>query len=79
MYDLSGGQTGANVFTTTTREIAKYIAYTFWGEGELQMAMNPDTLDVEVLVNPEDNPPADGAGATTMEIWKIAINHEAIL
>ena len=37
------------------------------------MAMDPDTLVFEALVNPATTPPADGAGVAAITIWKLSL------
>ena len=61
MYDVSGGRSGADVFATTTRELAEYISSMNKGSGQLLTAMDPDTLTFEVLVDPSMTPPPGGA------------------
>ena len=65
VYDT--GPQSKDVFTRTTKEIAKYIACNHKGGGEFINAMNPDSLGFEKLKEPDDADPKD---AIAFEKWK---------
>ena len=60
-YDLAGGQSGADVFTMMTHEIAEYITRTYMGMSEFLKVMDQDTMVFEVLFDPAVTPPLNGA------------------
>ena len=69
-YDIHPIRSGADTFTTTTREIGEYVARSYKGDGEFIRAMHPDVLAFDALVDPESTPPTNVANLVQMKIWE---------
>ena len=66
VYDISRNTTDA--FNTTTRKLSEYIARSVSNAGEFMIAMNPDDLGFDVIVEPPD--PDENGTQIEYEKWK---------
>ena len=58
VYNVGGICGGNNLFDKTTCEITDFVSHSIKGGSEFQMAMDPDNLGFQPLIDPPPPPPA---------------------
>ena len=71
IYDVGGIRGGNNLFDKTTCEIADFVSCSIKGTSDFQMAMDPDHLGFQLLIDPTF--PDNNADELEVERWKLLI------
>ena len=71
VYDVGGIRGGNDLFEKTTCEIVDFVSWSTKGSGKFQMAMDPDSLGFQLLIDPPPPPPPP-LQMTTQMSWKLS-------
>ena len=68
-YDAHPVRSGADTFATTTHEITGCITRVYKDAGKFMIAMDPEILAFDELMDPMTTPP-DPTNLVQVEVWK---------